>query len=359
MRRFHLLFAWILFLVAPAAAVVQDERSEQMKILEEGKKHIAAGHFPEAIAAFDRLKQMAPLEPQAYFFLGIAFAESGHLNAAAAELSEAVRLGPEKPEHALALGNVLTRLGQKRAAIRVLAVFDQRSTLNRLSPANLSELMKIYFGLEMTSEALRVLDEITRCDPANARVEFYRGKIYRMIGNLDLAQQAIEKSLAKAPANPADYFELGNIYEQRGLMAAAKKAFSEALKQRENDPETLYALGSVCLALDETDEAVRFLKRAEPAAVSLPKIYYALSQAYLKNGNTEKAVQYLNQQKAEESNLAQRQKEVREHERSWLANLAKERLEQGNATEAQALFQQLSELNSDIGQLTNTAVSGH
>ena len=281
--------AWILFLVALAGpfpmfgAAILDDHSEQANVLEEGKKRIEERRFPEAIAAFGRLKQMAPLDPRAYFLSGIALAESGHLSAAAAELYESVRLGPEQPEPALALGNVLIRLGQKRQATRVLGVFEQKTALNRLSTANLSELVKVYFSLEMTSQAFRAVDELAAREPDHPRIDFYRGKIYKLIGNLDLAQHAIEKSLKKAPGNPADHFELGKIYEQRGQMEAAKKAFLEALKHRENDPDTLYAMASVCLSLNDMDEAIKYLTRAEPAAAHLPKIYYALGQAYQRN----------------------------------------------------------------------------
>jgi Flp pilus assembly protein TadD len=324
---------------------VPNDRTEQAKILKQGKKQMAEGRFSEAIAAFNRLKQMAPLEPRAYFLSGIALVESGHLSAAAAELYEAVRLGPEQPEPVLALGNVLIRLGQKRQATRVLAGFDQKTALNGLSTANVSELMKVYFSLEMTSQALRVADELSAREPNHPRIDFYRGKIYKLMGNLDLAQQAIEQSLVKAPGNPANHFELGKIYEQRGQMASAKKAFFEALKHRQNDPETLYAMASVCLSLNEVDEAIEYLKRAELAAANLPKIYYALGQAYQRKGDSEKRAQYFNLQKAHESNLAQRQKEMREREELTLVTLARERLEQGNAPEALALLQQLVELN--------------
>src|SRR5439155_26317366 len=81
--------AWILFLVALAGpfpmfgAAILDDHSEQANVLEEGKKRIEERRFPEAIAAFGRLKQMAPLDPRAYFLSGIALAESGHLSAAA------------------------------------------------------------------------------------------------------------------------------------------------------------------------------------------------------------------------------------------------------------------------------------
>jgi tetratricopeptide (TPR) repeat protein len=328
-------------------SAVPNERSEQLKILEEGKRDIAQKHFPEAIAAFGRLRQIAPQDPQAYFFSGIAFAESGHLNAGAAELTEAVRLGPDQPEHILALGNVLARLGQKREAMSTLAALDQGIALKRLSLANLSELMKVYFSLERTSEALRLADELESRQPNYPRIDFYRAKIYKLAGNLDLAQQAIQQSLKRTPDNPADLFELGKIYEQRGQMAAAKSAFLEVLKHWPNEPETLYALSSVCMSLDETDAAIEYLRRAEPAVGSLPKIYYALGQAFQKKGDSVKAAQYFGLQKAEEESLAQRQTEVREHEELLLISLARERQKLGNKPAARAFWRQLLELNSN------------
>ncbi len=330
-----------------ASETVPADRSEQEKLLDEGKKHLAGGHFPQAISAFKQLKQAAPLKAHAYFYLGVALAESGHLNAAAAELYEAMRLGPEQPDHALALGNVLARLGQTRQAMRVLVVFDQKTALNRLSSANLTELMKVYFSLERAGEAMRIVDELAVREPSNPRMDFYRGKIYKLMGNLDLAQHSIEKSLEKVPGNPADLFELGRIYEQRGQLAAAKKAYLEALGPQPDNPETLYALASVCLSLGEMDEAIQYLKRSEPAAASLPKIYYALGQAYQRKGERAKGNEYFKLRKSLESNLAERQKEMREREELTLVTLARESLKQGNISEARELFQQLAELSPD------------
>lgn len=321
------------------------DRKEAERMLEEGKKQLAEGHLPEAIAAFTQLKQMAPLKSQAYFFLGVALAESAHLNAAAAELSEAVRLGPEQPEHVLALGNILARLGQKGQAMNALAVFDQPGALDRLSAGNLSELMKLYFNLERTLEALRVVDELAVREPNNPRIDFYKGKIYKLMGDLDRAQQAIEKSLKRNPGSPADLYELGKIYEQRGQMAAAKKTLLEALGHRANDPETLYALASVCLSLNETDEAIQYLKRSESLAAGNPKIYYVLGQAYQKKGDTGKAVEYFKLHKSQDLTNAQRQKGMKEQEELMLVGWAKDRLRQGNAAEARALYLQLVELN--------------
>ncbi len=344
-------FLFVMFLLTDATNLAraddgfQADPSEQKQALEEGRGHLAKGEFPEAVASFKRLKQIDPSHPQGYFFLGAALAESGHLNAAAAEFSEALRLGPEQPEHALALANVLTRLGQKHQAMAVLETLGQKVTLDRITPANLGELMKLYFGLERTVEAMRVVTELASRNPGNPRLDFYRGKIYKMMGELDLAQQSIEKSLERNPGSPADLFELGRIYEQRGQAQAAKKAFLQALERQPDNPETLYAIGSICLARKEVDEAIRHLERCEAVAPGYPKIYYTLAQAYQRKGDSGKAAEYFERMKEHDAGVAERQKEIKDREESMLAASARDALKQGSASEARALFQQLAELN--------------
>ncbi len=323
----------------------QADLSGQKRELEEGRNHLAKGEFAEAIESFKRLKQMDPSHPQGYFFLGAALAQSGHLNAAAAEFSEALRLGPDQPEHALALANVLTRLGQKRQAMAALETLGQKVPLDRISAANLGELMKLYFGLERTEEAMRVLNLLSERSPENPRLDFYRGKIYKMMGDLDLAQQSIEKSLERNPGNAADLFELGRIYEQRGQAQDAKKAFLQALERQPDNPETLYAIGSICLVRKELDEAVRHLERCEAVAPGYPKIYYTLAQAYQSKGNSVKAAEYFAKMKEHDAGAARQQKEIQEREESILTASARDALRQGSATEARSLFQQLLELN--------------
>src|SRR5215831_2204670 len=119
LRKHSLRSLWLcgfLLLTAQQSAFSTQESTKDW--LAEGKRHIAEGHFSEAVAAFNQFKQTAPLDPQPYFFSGIALAEAGHLSAAAAELSEAVRLDPEQPEYVVSQASVLTRLGQKNLAVK-------------------------------------------------------------------------------------------------------------------------------------------------------------------------------------------------------------------------------------------------
>jgi tetratricopeptide (TPR) repeat protein len=313
--------------------------------LAEGKKLIAERRFADAVVAFKRLKQAAPEDPRAYFFSGIALAEAGQLSAAAAELSEAVRLDPDQPEYALSHANVLVRLGQKALAVKALAVFENEGYAGRLTAAGLWLLADIYYRLGKNQESLRALQLLASRTPNDARIDFHRGQIYKIIGNLDLAQEAFAKSIQNSADNAAAYFELGRILEQRNDMKASKEALLQAVRQDGANPEYFYELGAVCLALGEVDEAIRYLERAEPSGAAFPKIYYALGQAYQRKGDRTKAAQYL--AKVQETNLAQRKKEVRDHGELTLITLGEKQLEQGNTAEARALFEEVLQANPD------------
>jgi len=90
MRSRPCLLGGVLFLVTLGRAfplakmVLPEDRSDPEQVFQDGKKYLAEGHLAEATVAFTRLKQMDPLKPRAYFFLGVTLAEAGHLNAAAA-----------------------------------------------------------------------------------------------------------------------------------------------------------------------------------------------------------------------------------------------------------------------------------
>jgi len=332
------------------ASEVPDNSAELEAVLQESKNHIAEGHFPEAIASLNRLKQATPLDPRAYFFSGIALAESGHLSAAAAELNEAVRLGPGQPQFVVSLANVLTRLGQKKQALKALEFFGQADRLKLLTPAALEQLIDIYLNLGNTDATLKAVEVLAQIQPGGPGHDFYRGKAYQLIGNLDLAQMAMERCISKAPEFAAAHLELGRIFEQRGSLDAARQQYLAAVQYADKNPECLYALGSLLLLLGDVDEAIHQLERALPVASQFPRIYYALGQAFQRKGNLKEGARYFNLQKAQEANAADRKKEMREHELLTLVTLGEEKLRQGSESEARALFEQALQLDPNNWQ---------
>src|SRR5262245_12582857 len=74
--------------------------------LQEGIMHLANRHLTEALAAFSRFKQIAPQDARPYFYSGVALTEASRLTAAALELSEAVRLGPQRLDYLIFQANI-------------------------------------------------------------------------------------------------------------------------------------------------------------------------------------------------------------------------------------------------------------
>jgi len=311
--------------------------------LSEGRRHITQEQFDAAVSVLRRCKQIAPGNPRPYFFSGVALAESGRLIEAASELAEAVRLGPGQSEYALTYANVLSLLKQKYAAVKVLARFDKKESLNRLTTSGLWLLNDIYVRLLKEEDALKILDRISQLELNNPRIHLERARIYKLKGKLDLAEASLRKIIANPVTTAAAHYEFGRILEQRKETDAAKAALLKAVQREGNNPEYLCELGSVCLALGEVDEAIRYLERAEPSAASFPQIYYVLGQAYLKRGERDKGAAYL--KKVQELNAALRKRQIDEQEELTLITLGEEGLDEGKVMDAKSLFERVLTVN--------------
>jgi Flp pilus assembly protein TadD len=343
LRYIHLIFIVALALAPISLQGAQGARPAAEECLNQGRRHITQKQFVEAASVLRRCKQIAPGNPRPYFFSGIALAESGRLIEAASELGEAVRLAPAQSEYALSYANVLSLLKQKYAAVKVLARLDKKDTLERMTTSGLWLLNDIYMRLLKEEDALRILDRISQRELNNPRVHLQRGRIYKLKGNLDLAEASLRKVLGNPVTTAAAHYELGKILEQRKETGAAKSALLKAVQQEENNPEYVCELGSVCLALGEVDEAIRYLERAEASAASFPQIYYVLGQAYLKQGQRDKGAAYL--KKVQALNASLRKKQIEEQEELTFVTLGEEHLDEGRIKEAESLFKQALTVN--------------
>lgn len=329
----------------PTAGVYQANPPQDEGLIENGIRLLSGRHYNEALDAFRRFKQVAPQDPRPYFYSGMALAQTGQLSAAASELSEAVRLGPDRHESLVYQANVLAQLKQKQPALKVLGVFQKQNVVEQLDPAWLKLLEDSYFRLEKTDEALKVLDLLARRTPDDPDVELNRGQIFVALGRSDLALQFFEKSIEKSPRNPIAFFEAGRILYERNQINESKKALVEAVRQDGTNPKYLQKLADASLALGEIEEAIGYLNRAEPSGPDFPQIYYALGRAYQRRGERSKADEYL--KKFQQATLIQGEKEDRTRRIERLIVQGETQLDQGNTHEAQTLFEQAAQSDPD------------
>ena len=179
--------------------------------LTEGTKLLGEGHLLESIKVLNSAKQSAPQDARPYFYCGMALAQAGRMRDAASELGEAVRLAPEQLDYWVFQAHVLEQLKQTSEAQDALAVFQKDQMLQRLDPAWLRLLADVYYRLRITDQALKVLDLWAKRDPADARIDLYRGQVYEVKGQPDMALASFQRSLEKSTENPQAYFEMGTI----------------------------------------------------------------------------------------------------------------------------------------------------
>lgn len=94
-----------------AASPAQPQQSTQ-QIMDEGVSFYKAGRYVEALAAFDRLIQLAPNYAGAYFNKGNALVGMGRFEEAVAAYDQAIHLAPNVADAYTAKGRALESLGR-------------------------------------------------------------------------------------------------------------------------------------------------------------------------------------------------------------------------------------------------------
>ena len=305
--------------------------------LTEGTKLLGEGRLLESIKVLNSAKQSAPQDARPYFYCAMALAQAGRMRDAASELGEAVRLAPEQLDYRVFQAHVLEQLKQTSAAQDALAVFQKEQMVERLDPAWLRLLADVYYRLRITDQALKVLDLWAKRDPADARIDLYRGQVYEVQGQPDMALSSFQRSLEKSTENPQAYFEMGTILYEKNQLLPARNALLSAVRAGANNPEYLAKLASVCLAMGDTDAAIEWLQRVAAAGPDMPMIYYIFGRAYRSKGDAARAAEYM--EKFQQATSAERDRQARNLEAERPIAQAQRQLDDGNPEAARALFE--------------------
>jgi tetratricopeptide (TPR) repeat protein len=305
--------------------------------LAEGIKLLGEGRFLESVEVLNSAKQSAPQDARAYFYCGMALAQAGRLRDAASEVGEAVHLVPEQLHYRVFQAHVLEQLKQAAAAQELLSTFKDEQTLARLDPGWLRLLADVYYRLQMTDQALQILDLWAKHDPTDARIDLYRGQVYVVKAQPDIALSCFRRSLEKSSENPQASFEMGKILYERNQLPLAKEALLSAVREDANNPEYLAKLGSVYLAMGDADAAIECLKGVETTSLSVPTVYYTLARAYRNKGDTARSAAYM--ENFQRATSAERDREARKLEVERPIAQAQRELDRGNSQAARVLFE--------------------
>ncbi|MCW3491325.1 tetratricopeptide repeat protein [Dethiobacter alkaliphilus] len=136
-----------------------------------------------------------------------------------------VEMEPEQPEHRVALGFNLHRLGDHQAALAQL-------------------------------QAAIDLDEDLYDAYLNA------GYVYIELEYWDDALEAFQKCVELSPGDYKGYFNLGIVYRELGMFEASYDNLNDALSLRPGATDVLYHLALTAQSDEDIDQALNYLERA-------------------------------------------------------------------------------------------------
>ena len=304
----------------------------------------------ESVSLFNRAKQLSPRDARPYFYCGIALEQAGRIQDAASELGEAVHLAPHQPDYRTFQAHVLFELHQTFAAQDALEPLQKDHVIEQLAPSWLRLLADVYYRLQNTSEAFKVLDLWSEREPDNWRIDLYRGQVYVLKGQPDAAFAAFERSTrlsaieSQADHDPQGvrasqaYFQMGKILYEKNRLAEAKAALLKAVQNEPRNPAYLAKLASVCLALGDPQAGIHLLSPVESSGKTLPELYYVLGLAYRRTGDAPRSAECMKE--FQEAAAAERDRQAKTLEAEQPIAQAQRQLDAGNPAAARALFEQ-------------------
>ncbi|MFL5322526.1 MAG: tetratricopeptide repeat protein [Myxococcaceae bacterium] len=272
----------------PAVQAIPDEgldaELQARKVLAEGRLLSVDGKNDDAISKLSEGSKL--FKGKAFEFdlaLGEAAQAAGQMEAAQKSFEAALKLKPKSEAAKASLGRVLLARDRPREVLqRISADSGERrvSLVRGVAAAQAGDWKLARAELGKTAVNGKV--------PAEAVI--YLALADAADGELDKAQQVLERALAATRKNKSDVqVALGRVYLQQNKLKEAREQF-EAAAADPQDEEGSCALGQLLLRIGMPDRALEPLQKAVSKNPSHSEARHALVRAQLDLGNREDAL---------------------------------------------------------------------
>lgn len=171
-------------------------RQPSWAILARAKPLLVNGNAAQAIELIQQFVASQPLEPEGYFWLGLAYDELDQPDQAVESYRKAVAqaliVGMDCAESHTNLGNALLKGGRLDEAV---VEFQRAIELDPKSSAARLNLARTFIAKQQGQEAI---DALNKCNPkitAQAQLHYYRAKALLLLGKTQEAQAAGSQSM--------------------------------------------------------------------------------------------------------------------------------------------------------------------
>jgi tetratricopeptide (TPR) repeat protein len=263
-------------LLSPPATAVADLRQAGTALRD--------GDVSAALAAIDRVRQIAPAWSEVHRLRGVALVADERIDEAAAAFREALRLSPNDERAHLALADLLMQRER----------YDEADATLRLAIAALPASPRLHYVRSrvfqrqgLYPEALAELDRAMTLRPSLPLLGM--NSLYDTIATMRRARQefadatvAFSRRVALVPNDVAAHRDLGDIYFRQGLddLAWNEFAIAEALAPR--DVATQASLAQLHLRAGRNQEAADSARRIMQLSPDHAQAHFVLGTALMR-----------------------------------------------------------------------------
>jgi tetratricopeptide (TPR) repeat protein len=212
--------------------------------------------YTAVIALLDKPGSSRVRSPQQSLNLGIAYAVTAQLDAAAKALREGLNNDPGSLPIADELSMVLMLQGRDEEAFRVLDLALEKHPDDQKTQI-------LYLRIMVSShnaKAVEIAHKLLTAYPDQWEVSYLNGVLESQEADSSAARTHLERSISLKPDYPASHAELGKILAQLGELSAAREHLEKAIALGDTEPETRYSLAMALKRLGDVAEAQEMLQ---------------------------------------------------------------------------------------------------
>jgi tetratricopeptide (TPR) repeat protein len=176
--------------------------------LAQARSALAGGDFPRAAQISEQVARAMPAAAEAWFILGMALAETGHVGHALAQVQRAVDLVPDNAEYTAQLARLLIQL-HRDAQARVVAA--RAATLPTDDPMVLDTIGCVMARLGDHGAALPLFERAVRAQPDTLSFRFNYASSLGFFGRTAQAAEHYEAMIARDPVNGTAHHGLAGL----------------------------------------------------------------------------------------------------------------------------------------------------